>query len=109
MVAVGAEVGERVALVHPALVVGVLAEFVGVDVAAVFVEVDLAILLAHVDLELACGAPALPAVVVVADAEVALAESEGEAAAWSELDVECAEERSGELEERAEAVGLLEQ
>jgi hypothetical protein len=96
-------------LVHPALVVGVLAELVGVDVAAVFVEVDLAVLFAHVDLEFSGGAAALPAVVVVADAEVALADTEGEASAWGEFDVEEATERARELEKRAEAVGLLEQ
>ncbi len=96
-------------LVHPAFVVGVLAEFVGVDVAAVFVEVDLAVLLAHVDLELAGGAASLPTVVVVANAEVALAESEDEAATWGEFDVECAAEGSGELEEGVEGVGLFEQ
>ena len=70
---------------------------------------DLAVLLAHVDLELACGAAALPAVVVVAHAEVSLAESEGEAAARGELDVEEAAEGAGELEECVEAVGLFEQ
>src|SRR5271154_7100098 len=109
MVAVGAEVGERVALVHPAFVVGVFAEFVGVDVAAILVEVDLAVLLAHVDLELAGGAAAFPAVVVVADAEVALADAEGEATAGSEFNVEKAAEGTGELEERVEGVGLLEE
>jgi hypothetical protein len=96
-------------LVHPAFIVGVLAEFVGVDVAAVFVEVDFAVLLAHVDLELAGGAAALPAVVVVAEAEVALAEAEGETAAGGELDVEEAAECAGELEEGVEGVGLFEQ
>ncbi len=96
-------------VVHPAFVVGVFAEFVGVDVAAVFVEVDFAVLLAHVDLELAGGAAAFPAVVVVADAEVALADTEGEAAAWGEFDVEVAAEGAGELEERVEGVGLFEQ
>ena len=70
---------------------------------------DLAVLFAHVDLELAGGAAALPAVVVVAEAEVLLAESEGEAAARGELDVEEAAEGAGELEESAEAVGLFEQ
>jgi len=96
-------------LVHPALVVGVLAELVGVDVAAVFVEVDFAVLLLHVDLELAGGAAALPAVVAVADAEVLLGEGKGEAAAGSEFDEERAAEGSGELDEGVEAVGLLEQ
>src|SRR6267154_1001222 len=96
-------------LVHPALVVGILAEFVGVDVAAVLVEVDFAVLLAHVDLELAGGAATLPAVVAVAEAEVALAESEGEAAAGGEFDVEKATESAGELEEGVEGVGLFEQ
>jgi hypothetical protein len=86
-------------LVHPAFVVGVAAlGFVWVDVAAVFVEVDFAVLLAHVDLELAGGATALPAVVAVADAEVALAEAEGQAATRSELDVEIAAERARELQ-----------
>ncbi len=96
-------------LVHPALVVGVLAELVGIDVAAVFVEVDLAVLLAHVDLEFARGAAALPTVVVVADAEVAFAESEGEAAAWGEFDVESTADGSRELKEGVEGICLLEQ
>src|SRR6266478_442709 len=108
-VELGKRWGREFALVHPALVVRVFAEFVGVYVATVLVEVDFAVLLAHVDLELAGGAAALPAVVAVAEAEVALAESEGEAAAGGEFDVEEAAEAAGELEESVEGVGLFEQ
>ncbi len=86
-----------------------MAEFVGVDVAAVLVEVDLAVLLAHVDLELAGGAAALPAVVVVADAEVALATAEGEAAAGRELDVEAPQSAPESWSSAEKAVGLFEQ
>src|SRR5216683_3971867 len=96
-------------LVHPALVVRVAATFIGVDVAAVLVEVDLAVLLAHVDFELAGGAAALPAVVAVAYAEVALAEAEGESSAWGEPDVEIPDQSSAELRESAEAVVPFEQ
>ena len=102
------EISERDVSVHPSFVVWVFAELVRVDVAAVFVEMDFAILLAHVDLELAGGAAAFPAIVVVAEAEEAFAETEGEATAWSEFDVKESAKRAGELEERAEAVGLLE-
>src|SRR5579859_5347885 len=63
-----------VGLVHPLAVVRI-ALFVGVDVATLAVEADIAVLLTHVDLELACGTPALPAVVVVTETENALAES----------------------------------
>src|SRR5882757_5806202 len=65
-------------LVHPFAVVGV-AFFVGVDVAALVVEADVAVLLAHIDLELACGAPALPAIVVVTKTEETLAKSRAHA------------------------------
>src|SRR5258707_11661932 len=94
-------------LVHPAFVVGVLAEFVGVYVAAVLVEVDFAVLLAHVDFELAGGAAALPAVVAVAEAEVALAEPEGEAAAGGGFCVEEAAEGAGGVEEGGGGGGLF--
>jgi hypothetical protein len=106
--ALGVVGSSSVCLVHPAFVVGIFFQFVGVDVTAVLVEVDFAVLLAHVDLELTGGAAALPAIVVVAEAEVLLAETEGEAAARGELDVEEAAEGAGELEERAEGVRLLE-
>ena len=67
---------------------------------------DLAVLLAHVDLELAGGAAALPAVVVVAEAEVALGDAEGEAAAGGKFDVEEPQRAPAELEKRTEGVGL---
>src|ERR1700733_4968716 len=72
-------------LIHPPSVVGV---FAGIYVLAVLVEASVAVLLAHVDCELARGAAALPAVVLVAQAEVALAGGRGEAAARGEFDVD---------------------
>src|SRR5579859_4777980 len=96
-------------LVHPAAVFGVFAGLVGIDVAAVLVEVDDAVLLAHVDLELAGGAAALPAVIAVAHAEVALREAERHSAAGGELHVEISHEGSAELGESAEAVVALKQ
>jgi hypothetical protein len=99
----------RIRLVHPALVFGIAAEFVGVDVAAVFVEVNVSVLLAHVDLELACGTAALPTVVIIAYAEVALAEPEDEAATRGESSVEITHERAAQLGESAEAVVAFEQ
>ena len=96
-------------LVHPALVFGIAAEFVGIDIAAVFVEVDIAILLAHVDLELARGAAAFPAVVAVAHAEVALAEAGDEASARGESSVEITHKSAAELGESAEPVVAFEQ
>src|ERR1700757_723559 len=86
-------------LVHPAAVVGVL---VRIDVAAVLVEVDVAVLLAHVDLELASGAAALPAVVVVAESVEALTAGKGETAARRHSDVDVSKERAAELGEGEE-------
>ena len=54
-------------LIHPAFVIGIFSQFVGVDVPSLFVEVNLAVLLAHVDLELSCGTAAFAAIVCVAD------------------------------------------
>jgi len=77
--------------IHPLPVVRVL---VGIDVASFVIEVHVAVLLAHVDFELLCGAAAFPTIVVVAQAEVALAAGEGESAAWCEFDVDVSGKRS---------------
>src|SRR5271165_6987912 len=87
----------------PALVVGVPV-LVRIDVAAFAVEVHLAILLAHVDLELARGATALPLVVAVPEAEVALTDSAEDAAPRSRLHIQVAAERSTELRQRIDLV-----
>src|ERR1700754_151489 len=85
-------------LIHPSAVVGV-ALFVGVDVAALVVEADVAVLLTHVDLELARGAAALPAVVIVTETEDAFAEGRAHAPPRSTPGKQKAQQRTAQDDE----------
>src|SRR5271170_1193583 len=89
------------ASIHPAPVVRIL---VGINVSAFLVEMHIPVLFAHVHLKLARCPPPLPAVVVVAQAEEALAACKSETPAWSHLDIEVAEERSAKLRKCEESL-----
>src|SRR5438128_12084798 len=74
----------------------------GPAIVAVLVEIlrlGVGVVLAHVDLEFARRAPPLPAIVAIAQSEVALGEEEAQPLPRQELDVEEAEEQSAQMRE----------
>src|SRR5262249_22595564 len=73
------------------------------DVVPVFVEADFAVVVAHVDLELFRCLSSLPAIVGIAQAEVALRRSKPEAAFGQKFQIKKSEQRAAKMREVGDA------